>query len=100
MLEDKPRRGRPPKLGLKHTIRVTDGKPERLIDRDAAIKLVAGMPDAMWTYKRLAEYIDKSKDEAMELMNDLVHYGLMIYRYKANKKVPVFERCPYVPEKW
>jgi len=100
VIKQKPRRGRPRKNDVKHKIRVTDGKLERLIDRDAAIKLVAGMPDAMWTYERLAEYLSKSKCEAIELMNDLVHYGLMIYRYRANKKVPVFERCPYVPEKW
>ncbi len=53
--------------------------------------LFKSMSERLWTYKRLADLLNKPKVEAMQIMNDLVHYGLMRFIGK-NGKISVFER--------
>lgn len=73
---------------------------DRLIERDEAIELVASMTIKLWSYPLFAQKYNKSKKEAIHIMNDLVHHGLMIFVGVNKHNQPIFERCPYVPEKW
>ena len=63
----------------------------RLISPEAALALFKSMSERLWTYKRLADLLNKPKNEAMQIMNDLVHYGLMKFIGKQGK-ISVFER--------
>lgn len=66
-----------------------------LIDRsimpDEALAMVQGLPGSYWTYETIAAHTQKPIKDAMQLMNDLLHYGLMRYHGK-NGKESVFER--------
>lgn len=66
-----------------------------LIDRsimpDEALALVQGLPCNDWTYETLAERLRKPLKDTMQLMNDLLHYGLMKFAGKDGKE-SVFER--------
>ena len=53
--------------------------------------MVQGLPGSYWTYETLAVYVEKSLKDAMRLMNDLLHYGLMKFHGKDGKE-SVFER--------
>ncbi len=63
----------------------------RLITPEAALALFKTMSERLWTYKRLADLLNKPKNEAMQIMNDLVHYGLMRFVGKQGK-ISAFER--------
>jgi hypothetical protein len=63
----------------------------RLITPEAALALFKSMSERLWTYKRLADLLNKPKAEAMQIMNDLVHYGLVKFIGKQGK-ISVFER--------
>lgn len=56
-----------------------------------ALALVQGLPGNLWTYKTLAAHTRKPIKEAMQIMNDLLHYGLVRYHGKDGKE-SVFER--------
>ena len=58
---------------------------------DEALALVQGLPGSYWTYKTLATHTKKPLKDAMQLMNDLLHYGLVRYHGKDGKE-SVFER--------
>ena len=73
---------------------------DRLIERDEAIELVASMTIELWSYPLFAKKYNKSKKEAMHIMDDLVHHGLMIFVGVNKHNQPIFERRTYVPEKW
>ena len=97
-MDEPRRRGRP--RSTTQLMSVREGTFDRALDRDEAIKMVERMSHDVWTYKLFAEVYGKSKVEAVELMNDLVHYGLMVYIGRPGAGLPQFKRCPYVPEKW
>lgn len=56
-----------------------------------ALALVQGLSGNLWTYETLANHLQKPLKDAMQLMNDLLHYGLMRYHGKDGKE-SVFER--------
>jgi hypothetical protein len=58
---------------------------------DEALALVQGLPGNDWTYETLASRLQKPIKDAMQLMNDLLHYGLMKFAGKDGKE-SVFER--------
>lgn len=66
-----------------------------LIDRSImpadALALVQGLCCDTWTYETLAEHLQKPLKDTMQLMNDLLHYGLMKFAGKDGKE-SVFER--------
>lgn len=56
-----------------------------------ALALVQGLCCDTWTYETLAEHLQKPLKDTMQLMNDLLHYGLMKFAGKDGKE-SVFER--------
>jgi predicted transcriptional regulator len=88
------RRGRPPKeIKTFNRTRIYGSFIEdRLITPDEALELVQTLEQELWTYKQLAKVVKRKKSEAMQIMNDLVHYGLMIYQGREGR-TPVFKLC-------
>ena len=86
------RRGRPQKGSKRRRIYVCGTVlVDRSIMPEEALALVQGLPGNCWTYEMLAVYAEKPLKEAMQLMNDLLHYGLMKFKGKDGKE-SVFER--------
>lgn len=56
-----------------------------------ALALVQGLATDLWTYETLASCLQKPMKDTMQLMNDLIHYGLMKFAGKDGKE-SVFER--------
>ena len=91
-MTERNRRGRPPKGSKRRRIYVCGtALVDRSIMPDEALALVQGLPGNLWTYDMLAEHTQKHLKDAMQLMNDLLHYGLMRYHGKDGKE-SVFER--------
>lgn len=63
----------------------------RSIMPEDALALVQGLPCSYWTYKTLATHTQRPLKDAMQIMNDLLHYGLVRYHGKIGKE-SVFER--------
>lgn len=82
--------GRPRMIHARDEYDVSD----RLIMPDEAKKIIDSLTEKYWTYRRLAEVLGKKKKDAIQIMNDLVHYGLMKHIGTSEKKTPLFERCP------
>lgn len=91
-MTERNRRGRPQKGSKRRRIYICG---TALIDRsimpDEALALVQGLSGNDWTYEKLAEHLQKPLKDTMQLMNDLLHYGLMKFAGK-NGKESVFER--------
>jgi hypothetical protein len=91
-MTERNRRGRPQKGSKRRRIYICG---TALIDRsimpDEALALVQGLSGNDWTYETLASCLQKPLKDAMQLMNDLLHYGLMKFKGK-NGKESVFER--------
>jgi hypothetical protein len=91
-MTERNRRGRPPKGSKRRRIYVCGtALIDRLIMPKEALALVQGLPGNLWTYKTLAAHTKKPLKDAMQLMNDFLHYGLVRYHGK-NGKESVFER--------
>ena len=91
-MQERNRRGRPQKGSKRRRIYVCGTALfDRSIMPDEALALVQGLPGSCWTYEMLAVYAEKPLKEAMQLMNDLLHYGLMKFKGKDGKE-SVFER--------
>jgi hypothetical protein len=86
------RRGRPQKGSKRRRIYVCGtALVDRSIMPEDALALVQGLSCNLWTYETLANHLQKPIKDAMQLMNDLLHYGLMRYHGKDGKE-SVFER--------
>jgi Mn-dependent DtxR family transcriptional regulator len=75
---------------------------DRLIKPVEALELVKSLTEEFWTYKKLAELMQESRESAMQIMNDLVHYGLMKYIGKGGKsgKVSIFQKIESKQDVW
>ncbi|KKU53476.1 MAG: hypothetical protein UX75_C0037G0002 [Candidatus Moranbacteria bacterium GW2011_GWE2_47_10] len=75
---------------------------DRLISPADALELVAGLTEELWTYKRLADLMQETRKRAIQIMNDLVHYGLMKYIGKGGKsgKLSVFKKIKSQKDVW
>lgn len=91
-MTERNRRGRPQKGSKRRRIYVCG---TALIDRSImpadALALVQGLCCDTWTYETLAEHLQKPLKDTIQLMNDLLHYGLMKFKGKDGKE-SVFER--------
>jgi hypothetical protein len=72
---------------------------DRLISPESALEMVAGLTELQWTYKRLADAIGETRERAIQIMNDLVHYGLMRYIGKSGK-LSIFEKVDSKKDVW
>ena len=82
--------GRPKKIHSRDDYQLSD----RLISTEEAKEIIDSMTEQYWTYKRLSRVLNRNRKESIQIMNDLVHYGLMKHIGMADKQVPLFERCP------
>lgn len=85
-------RGRPRKgtKRIKIYLCATDLDDRSIMPKEA-LALVQGLCCDTWTYETLAEHLQKPLKDTMQLMNDLLHYGLMKFAGKDGKE-SVFER--------
>ena len=91
-MQERNRRGRPQKGSKRNRIYICGtALVDRLIMPDDALALVQGLSSDLWTYETFAKHLQKPIKEAMQLMNDMLHYGLMKFAGK-NGKESVFER--------
>lgn len=91
-MTERNRRGRPKKGSRRRKIYVCGtALVDRSIMPDEALAFAQGLPGSYWTYKTLAAHTRKPIKEAMQIMNDLLHYGLVRYHGKDGKE-SVFER--------
>jgi len=75
---------------------------DRLIKPADALDLVQSLTEEYWTYKKLADLMQETRERAIQIMNDLVHYGLMQYIGKGGKtgKISIFKKIKSQKDVW
>ena len=86
-------RGRPKKGSKRRkTYICATALVDRVITPADALELVQGLRCNTWTYEMLAKKLQKPMKDTMQIMNDLIHYGLMKFIGKQGREA-IFERC-------
>ena len=91
-MQERNSRGRPKRGSKRRKIYICGtALMDRAITPADALELVQGLCCERWTYEMLSKKLDKSMKDTMQIMNDLLHYGLMKFVGKEDREA-VFER--------